>query len=221
MLQDLEKNLGLCKTLSLWITGFQLQSSCEYVLRACMILVVFILHFYIKTGEKCCFLWGTLLCLSLLLLFPRTCFSVFGLDPSKNLCLKLSKLRQSVERCFAVIAWLWYGSHSDTGRPSIKYLWVSNVWPILSLLVTVSTFLHQLFSFHGQVSNLIFYSLASFSFHSVFHFSCVASLIYGSRSWYGNAIISSYRLDASLAFLSPILFLEYMRVQVSEFHCIS
>ena len=38
------------------------------------------------------------------LYLPKICFSVFGLEPSKNLSLKLVGLAQSVKRYFAVIA---------------------------------------------------------------------------------------------------------------------
>ena len=120
--------------------------------------------------------------LVLTLLHPRNCLNVFGLEPQKNLSLKLARLAQSVKRCFTVIARLWYSSHSGTGRPSIKYAWISNVWPALSLLTTVLSFLYLLFSFHGGVSRLISLILSFFSIHSVFHFSCMASLLYGKRS---------------------------------------
>ena len=131
------------------------------------------------------------------LFISRICFSVYGLETSKHLCLKLARLMQSVKGCFSVIAWLWHSAHSGTGRPFIKYPWVSNVRPALSLLKTVSTFLRLLFYFHGRVSDLIFFNLSSFSKHYVFYFSCLASSIHGNRSYLRHSIIYSFRLDAS------------------------
>ena len=55
MVQDLEKNLYSCTYPKLRIIGFKLQSSCKYVLRVCMVLVIFFLRSHIKTGCKCCF----------------------------------------------------------------------------------------------------------------------------------------------------------------------
>ena len=72
----------------------------------------------------------------------------------------------------------WHSSFSGTGKPPIKYPRVSNVWPALSLPITVSSFLLLLFSFHGRVSDSTFLSLSTFSFHSLFHFSCMTSLQY-------------------------------------------
>ena len=85
--------LCICAHLKLRFTGFKLESSCKYVLRACMILVIFFLRFYIKPSYKCCLLWGTLFNLFL----PSICFSVFALEPSKNLSLKLASLAQSLK----------------------------------------------------------------------------------------------------------------------------
>ena len=68
-------------------------------------------------------------------------------------------------------------SHSVTDRSIIKYPWVRNVWPALSLLITVSSFLHLLFSYHEQVYELILLIQSTSSFFSVFHFSFMSSLI--------------------------------------------
>ena len=45
MVQDLEKALCLYTHLKLQFTGFKLQSSCKYVLWACMIKVIFFFIF--------------------------------------------------------------------------------------------------------------------------------------------------------------------------------
>ena len=38
------------------------------------------------------------------LILARICFNVFGLEPSKNLCLNLARMAQSFKRCFTVTA---------------------------------------------------------------------------------------------------------------------
>ena len=38
------------------------------------------------------------------LFLPRICFSVFGLEPPKNLSLKLARLAQAVKICFTIVA---------------------------------------------------------------------------------------------------------------------
>ena len=108
---------------------------------------------------------------------PRICFSMSRLEPSKNLSFKAVRLAQSVERCSIVIAWLWHSSHLGTGRPSIKYPWFSIVCPSLSLLITVLSFLHLIFSFNDPVSDLIFLSSSSFSFYCVPFFTYGVSYI--------------------------------------------
>ena len=40
------------------------------------------------------------------LFLPRNFFSVFGLELSKNMCLELARLVQSVKRYFTDSAWL-------------------------------------------------------------------------------------------------------------------
>ena len=63
------------------------------------------------------------------LFLPRIRFNVIGFEPSKILSLKLSRLTQSVKRCFTAIVWLWHSSHSGgTARLSSLYPWDSNVW---------------------------------------------------------------------------------------------
>ena len=125
-----------------------------------------------------------LFCVRVTLYLRRIHFNVIGLEPSTIPSLKLSRLTQWVKRCFEVIVWLWHSSHSGgMGRHSILYPWVSDVWPVLSLLIIVSSFLHLLFSFQGRVLGLISLSFSFFWFYSVFHFWCMASLIYGNRSW--------------------------------------
>ena len=173
MVQDQEKKLSLCTILTLWITGFKLQSSCKYVLRGCMTLVSFF-RFYMGPSWKSCFLFFVF---EFTLFLPRICLNVFGFGPSKNLSPKLARLWQSIKKCFSN-----YSSHIGTGdrpsntRRSVMYgqLWV---------LITVSSFLHLSFSFHGRVSDFIYLNLSSFSFHFVLHFSCMALSIYENRSW--------------------------------------
>ena len=150
------------------------------------------------------------------LFLPMICFNLFGLKLSRNLSLMLARLTQSVKRCFTVFAWLWHSSHSGTGRPSIKTLWASNVWQALSKLITVSSFLHILFSFHGRVSGLIYLSLSFFSFHSVFHFSCMASLIMETSLDRGMLSFVLSILMLHWHFCLRIRLLEPLRFQVSS-----
>ena len=116
------------------------------------------------------------------LFLPEICSSVFELKPSKHLSLKIARLMQLFKRSFRVVTRLLHSSSSGTGRRSIKYPWVSKVWPGLTQLITVSSFLYLLYCFNGLVSCLISMNFSSFSFHSVFQFSCMTSLIFGNRS---------------------------------------
>ena len=141
---------------------------------------------------------------------------MFGLKPSKNLSLKLARLVQSVKRFFTVFARLWHSWHSSTGRPSIKYQWVSNVWPALSLIITVSPFLHLLLYIHGGVSNLISLSLSPFSFH-------MCSIFYVWRHYYMETGVDRGMLSSLPTVLTHLLlfylrfsFLENLRVKVSS-----
>ena len=149
--------------------------------RTCVVLVLFFVFLLGPVINVA--LFEEFYCVSVHFVSSWICFSVFGLDPSNILSLKLDKLTHSVKRWFTVITWLWHSSHSGMGRPFTKYQWVSNVWPAPSMLITASSFLHLLVSFHDWVSGLIYLSQSFFSFHSVFHFSCMASKIYWNRSW--------------------------------------